>query len=383
VTVALEVVFWASLAALVWTHVAYPAAMGILAALHPDPVRSGDVLPHVTLIITAHDEEAVIADRIGNALALDYPSDRLEIVVASDASGDRTDEIVRGFSDRGVRLLACPRAGKTATQDRAVRATSGTTILAFSDANVMWEPDALRRLTAVFADPRVAMVCGRVLLEAADGGTNQEGLYWRYEMWLRERESRVGSITASNGGIYALRREHYRELDPRVGHDLSFPHRMVKAGMRAVYEPRARARERMAADIGDEFGRKVRMFSQSWRVMIGGGLLDPRGVGAVYFIEVVSHRLLRYSIGILHVLLLASSIALAPRGGVYLVLLVAQLAGIGLALVSMLLGGRVRGISVLHYYAVLVFATLVGLWRAVKGASPAVWEKAAGTRPSP
>ena len=381
-TLALEAVFWVSLAALVWTHVAYPAAMGILAVLHPDPVRSGDVLPPVTLIITAHDEEAVIAERIGNALALDYPADRLEIVVASDASSDRTHEIVRGFADRGVRLLACPRAGKTATQDRAVRATSRN-ILAFSDANVMWEPDALRRLTAVFADARVAMVCGRVLLESAGGGTNQEGLYWRYEMWLRERESRVRSITASNGGIYALRREHYHELDPRVGHDLSFPHRVVKAGMRAVYEPSARARERMAADIGDEFGRKVRMFSQSWRVMITGGLLDPRGVGAVYFIEVVSHRLLRYSIGILHALLLASSIALAPRGGVYLALLIAQLAGIGLALVSILLGGRVRGISVLHYYAVLVLATLVGLWRAVKGASPAVWEKAAGTRPSP
>ena len=235
-TLALEIVFWASLAALAWTHLGYPLAVAALARLRPRPPRRAAILPAVTLVVPAHNEEDVIERKLENVLALDYPGDRLEIVVASDDSSDATHDIVARFEPRGVRLIRCERGGKVAAQDRAVRETSGE-IVAFGDANVEWDADALRELVAPFVDPAVGMACGQVRLVNPVGGTNQEGVYWRYEMWLRARESLVHSMTGSNGPIYAVRREAYREVDPRFGHDLSFPYLMVQNGYRAVYEP--------------------------------------------------------------------------------------------------------------------------------------------------
>jgi cellulose synthase/poly-beta-1,6-N-acetylglucosamine synthase-like glycosyltransferase len=374
----LELVFWLSFAGLAWTLVVYPIVIGALSRARPQAVLGDDVTPVVTLIITAHDEQGVIAAKLDNALALDYPVDRLELVVASDASTDRTHEIVRGYAGRGVRLLEFPRGGKTVTQDRAVAATGGE-ILAFSDANAMWDAGALRRLVRPLADPAVGMVCGQLVLTGADGGTSQEGAYWRYEMWLRLQESRARSITGSNGAIYAVRRPAYVRIDPQVGHDLSFPYLIVQQGYRAVYEPSARAVERMATDIQDEFRRKVRQLSQSWRVVLRGGMWSPR-VGPLYLLELVSHRLLRYASGLLHVAWFASAGALAPRGGVYLWAFVLQAAVLGLALVSMAVRGRVRLLRVPHHYLLLMLATLVGLVHSLQGRSAATWEKAVGTR---
>ena len=198
-----------------------------------------------------------------------------------------------------MRLIHCERGGKVAAQDRAVRETAGE-IVAFGDANVEWDADALRELVAPFADPAVGMTCGHVRLVNPAGGTNQEGVYWRYEMWLRARESLVHSMTGSNGAIYAVRREAYREVDPRFGHDLSFPYLMVQNGYRAVYEPRAQATENMTTDIEDEFRRKVRMFEHAWLMLFRGRMFRLR-VGPVYWVELVSHRLLRYWSGPLHV----------------------------------------------------------------------------------
>ena len=171
----------------------------------------------MSVIVAAYNEETVIERRLENLLALDYPADKLEIVVASDASTDRTNELVEAVAAREprVRLLDCPRGGKVAAQDRAVRETTGE-VVAFSDANATWAPDALRQLVAALADPDVAYVCGRLRLEDAEG-SNREGLYWRYEMWLREQESRLGSVTGGNGSIYALRRERLRRGRPALG----------------------------------------------------------------------------------------------------------------------------------------------------------------------
>jgi len=375
----IELVFWVSFALLVWTHLAYPPAVAVLAQLRPRPVAAADVLPTVSLIIPAYNEERVLEAKLSNALALDYPPDRLEVVVTSDASTDATHRIAESFADRGVRLIVCERGGKVAAQDRAVRETSGE-VVAFGDANVTWEPDALRRLVRAFADPDVGMVCGGVRLVNPAGGTNQEGVYWRYEMWLRERESRIGSVTGGNGAIYAVRRSDYVEVDPRFGHDLSFPYLMVQHGRRAVYEPRARATENMTTDIGDEFRRKVRMFEHCWLIVFKGRMWSVRRDGLGYWTVLFSHRLLRYGSGPLHVVWLAASLALASRGGVYLWLLVAQLAGLALAGLSMALGGRVRGISVLHYYTLVTLATVIALAGYLRRGVPATWDKAVGTR---
>jgi len=378
VTLALEIIFWASLAALAWTHLGYPLAVAALARLRPRPPRRAAILPTVALVVPAHNEEDVIEGKLENVLALDYPGDRLEVVVASDDSSDATHEIVARFEPRGVRLIHCERGGKVAAQDRAVRETEGE-IVAFGDANVEWDSDALRELVAPFADPAVGMACGQVQLVNPAGGTNQEGVYWRYEMWLRGRESLVHSMTGSNGAIYAVRREAYREVDPRFGHDLSFPYLMVQNGYRAVYEPRARATENMTTDIEDEFRRKVRMFEHAWLMLFHGRMFRLR-VGPVYWVELVSHRLLRYWSGPLHVVLLAASALLARTAAVYAAALGVQLAGLALVGVSILARGRIRPLRVLHYYLLVTLATVIALGGYLRRGVPATWDKAAGTR---
>jgi glycosyltransferase involved in cell wall biosynthesis len=361
--------FWSSLGALAWTHVGYPLAAAVAARLAPDPVERADVTPSVTVIVAAWNEESVIARRLENLLALDYPADRLEIVVASDASEDRTDELVEEFAAREprVRLLRCPRGGKVAAQNLAVK-ESRADVVAFSDANCTWAPDALASLVRSFADPDVAYVCGRLVLQEADG-TNVEGAYWRLETWLREQEAETGSITGGNGSIYAVRRSDYVDVDSRFGHDLSFPYLMVQHGRRAAYEPEALAFEKPSRDIEDEYERKVRMFEHCWAIVVEGDMLRDLPPG--YLAKIVSHRHLRYGSGLAHLALLGSSLALARRGGVYRTALLAQLAFLGAAAAR-------PGLP--RYYTLVTWATTKALWNYARDGVPAVWEKAEGTR---
>src|SRR4051794_14319213 len=168
--------------------------------------RDDSFRPRVAVIVTAYNEEPVIERRLENLAVLDYPAEKLELVVTSDASTDRTEELAAAA---GARVIRNPRGGKVAAQDAAVRATESE-VVAFTDANSSWDPQALRRLVRNLADPDVAYVCGRLRLEAPDG-SNREGVYWRYELATRESESRLGSITAGNGAIYALLRADYAE----------------------------------------------------------------------------------------------------------------------------------------------------------------------------
>ena len=377
--IAVEIVLWVVLALLVWTHALYPLFAWALARVRPRPVRADDVLPTVSIVVAAHDEEDVIARRLANLLALDYPPELVEIVVASDASADRTDAIVEELAAREprIRLVRCPRGGKVAAQNLTVKQTTGA-ILAFSDANCTWAPDALRRLVRPFADPEVGYACGRLSIERADG-TNREGAYWRYEVWLRAQESRLGSVTGGNGSIYAVRREDYVDVDPRFGHDLSFPYLMVQRGRRAVYEPSAVASEKPSRDLEDEFRRKVRMFEHCWAIVVEGRMF--RRVGPVYLLELVSHRLLRYGSGVLHLALLALSIVLTAtqQGVVYEVVLAAQIAGLLLAIAARL-RLPVPGASLAYYYLLVTWATLVALVGYLRHGVPVTWEKAEGTR---
>lgn len=378
--VVVQVVFWVALAGLLWTQALYSLFAATVARLRPRPVRKGGVLPSVSVIVAAHDEQAVIERRVENLLGLDYPPELVEIVVASDGSSDRTDELIAAVAARipRVRLLRCPREGKVAAQNRAVRATTGE-VIAFSDANARWEPDALRHLVANFADRAVAYVCGRLRLERADG-TNREGVYWRFELWQRSSESAMGSITAGNGAIYAVRRADYIETDSQIGHDLGLPYRMAQRGRRAVYDPQAVAWEKPSRDSEDEYDRKIRMHAQVWRHLLSGDMLRGGwGGGGLYLLEIVSHRVLRYASGILHILLLVGSILLAGHGLVYTIVLAVQLAGLALAL-----AGRLRlpvpGAALAYYYLLVTLATLIGLVRYVRGGVPVVWEQAEGTR---
>ena len=372
-----KALFWGSLGALVWTHAGYPVVIGVLARVRPRPARRQDVTPSVALIVSAHDEEEMIGRRLANLLELDYPPECLEIVVASDGSTDRTDVIVEDVSAREprVRLLRCPREGKVAAQHRSVRETTSD-VLAFTDANTEWRPDALRKLVRNLADPGVGYVCGQLRLESPDGA-NLEGLYWRYEVWVREQESKASSITAGNGAIYAVRRDAYVEDDPKFGHDFGFPYLMEQRGRRAIYDPEAVAVEKPASEPEDEYGRKVRMNARSWGHLITGRMF--RRTRPLYMMELFSHRVLRYSSGLLHIGLLASNITLVGRAPFYRLFLVLQLGGLGLAA-----AGRARmpipGARLAYYYYVVTKATAAGLVRYLRSGTPQTWDKAKGTR---
>jgi cellulose synthase/poly-beta-1,6-N-acetylglucosamine synthase-like glycosyltransferase len=362
--IVLAAAFWLCAAALVWTHAVYPLTVAALARVRARPVRKGDDLPSVTLIVAAHNEETVIERRVENLQALQYPPERLDVVVTSDASTDRTEELAMRA---GARVVTNRRGGKVAAQNNAVRQTAAD-VIAFTDANSTWAPDALRQLVRAFADPDVAYVCG-TLNVLADDATNKEGMYWRYELGVRDAESRLDSVTGGNGSIYAVRRSDYVEVDPRFGHDLSLPYLMVQRGRRAVYEPAANAYEKATPTNEDEYRRKVRMFEHCWAIVVEGKML--RGLRPLYLVEIISHRHLRYASGVLHLIVLGTNVALLGRGTVYAVILGLQLG---------LLAAALLGVSVARYYVLVTWATVQSLFNYLRRGVPATWEIAGGTR---
>ena len=380
-TIVLEILFWLSAVLIVWTQLGYALALAVrarVARLTVEP--SSGSLPPMALIVAAHDEQAVIAAKVENALALDYPRELLELIVACDGCSDATAERAREAGADVV--LELPRGGKIRAQDAAVRGARRE-IVAFSDANALWEPDAARALVGAFADSRVGYACGQVrFVQAAQGeeATNQEGLYWRYEMSVRSLESRLRSITAGNGAIYATRREAYLEVDPIMGHDLSFPFNMVKRGWRAVYVPSARATEKMVPSIEGEFARKRRMMSHTWPIVFRGGLLSPRGYGLGYGLMILSHRILRYATPGLHAVALLANLLLVIEGAstLYTVTLLLQWA----LLVAAGLGGvvRVRPLLLARYYVLTTASLALGLWDWLRHGTTAGWDVAEGTR---
>ena len=250
-------------------------------------------------------------------------------------------------------------------------------LLAFSDANSAWSTDALRRLVRALDDPSVGYVCGEVRFSGR-GGSNQEGVYWRYENAVRARESRLAGVTAGNGAIYAVPRADYMRLDPRTSHDLSFPFNMVKRGRRAVYEPRARAAEEMAPSLEGEFRRKRRMMRHAWPTVLGGGLLSPRGYPWAYAFEVASHRLLRYGSPALHLVALTASAALARRGPLYAAALAAQLGLLAAAAAASFV--PVGALRLARYYVLVTAALGAGLWDHLREGTPTSWEREEETR---
>jgi cellulose synthase/poly-beta-1,6-N-acetylglucosamine synthase-like glycosyltransferase len=363
--------FWISAALIVWTQAAYAVALAALRKLkgNPPTAPAGDGTPSVTLIVPAYKESAVIAAKVANARALDYAGE-LEVIVAVDGADPDT---VREAQEADL-VLELPRGGKIRAQDAAVKQARGE-IVAFGDANAMWAPDALAELVKPFTDPQVAYACGQVTF-TNDEGTNQEGLYWRYEMWLRASESALASVTGGNGAIYAVRRSAYIEVDPIMGHDLSFPFNMVKRGHRAVYVPTARATEKMVPSIEGEWARKRRMMSHGWPIVIKGGLADPQGYSPLYALMIASHRLLRYGTPFLHVLTALATLALLRRHRIYRLAAAAQAALVAAALTN----GDSKPQLLARYYVLTTAALAAGLYDWLRHGTPAGWDAPEGTR---
>jgi cellulose synthase/poly-beta-1,6-N-acetylglucosamine synthase-like glycosyltransferase len=377
-----ELIFWISIALLVFAQLGYPLLLGIWAKLSrrraapAQPISAGEE-PFVTLVIAAHREQSVIADRVANARALDWPADRLEVIVACDGSPDETAAEARSAGADVV--LELEWGGKVRAQDAAVTAADPrSTVVAFSDANAAWEPGALRALVGELELKDAGYVCGQVRFSGADGSTNQEGLYWRFEMWQRARESQLASVTGGNGAIYAVRRGDYIEVDPVMGHDLSFPFNFVKRGRRALYAPNARASEKMVPTVEGEFARKRRMMSHAWPIVLRGGLLSPRGYPPSYAVMIYCHRGLRYSTPKLHLAALIANLILVSQGTVYLVTLALQL----MLLLAALLGAVVpfKPLLIARYYVLTTASIGAGLWDYLRHGTPAGWAPPEGTR---
>ena len=354
------------LALLAYAQAGYPLLLAAWARVERAPSLdeppAAEPLPSLSLVVAAHDEEAVIGRKVADALAQDYPG--LEVIVACDGCTDATAERARAAGAHHV--LDLPRSGKIRAQDAGVDVARGS-VVAFSDANATLEPGALRELVAPFADPKVGYVCGQVTF-VNEAGTNQEGLYWRYEMALRSLESRLASVTGGNGAIYATRREAYLVVDPVMGHDLSFPFNLVRRGWRCVYRPAARATEKMVPSIEGEWARKRRMMSHAWPIVVRGGLLDPRGWPPRYALMIASHRWLRYAGPFLHV-----AAALTSRRGLALhLLLLLAAATAPLA--------PIRPLLVARYYLLTQASIAFGLHDWLRHGTEAGWEQAEGTR---
>jgi cellulose synthase/poly-beta-1,6-N-acetylglucosamine synthase-like glycosyltransferase len=382
VTTVAAILFWAAAGLILYTHLGYPLLLWAIAWFDGRPARrrparaeaGAQELPAVSLIVPAYDEEDVIAAKVANALALDYPREKLQVIVASDGSADATAERAR---EAGADLvLELEPGGKVAALNAGVEQATGE-LLAFSDANSVWEPAALRLLVAAFADPSVGYVCGQVRFLDSGGG-NLEGAYWRYEMAVRELESEVGGVTAGNGAIYAVRRDSYLPLATSGSHDLSFPFLLAKRGSRSLYAPAARAEEKMVPTLEGEFARKRRMMVGLWDIVVGEGMLDPRGYPPLFAFELASHRLLRYLTPFLHVVVFLANLVLLGDGWVYTVTFAAQLALIAAALL-----GRVLPLApfrVARYYVMTTASIAAGLWDRWRRGAPGRWEKAEGTR---
>ena len=387
------ILFWLSAGLLFLTHIGYPVALWLLefiglggragkvrgrklSEIPPpvDPDTEEEIVPSISLIIAAYNEETVIEAKVKNALELNYPRELLQIIVASDGSSDRTVEIAR---EAGADLvLDLPRGGKITAQNAAAEAATGS-LLAFSDANSTWQPDALNELIDPFRDERVGYVCGQVRFTGPDGG-NLEGAYWRYEMRIREMESELAGVTAGNGAIYVVRASAYIPLEPSGSHDLSFPFLLAKRGLASLYRPRARASEKLVPSLEGELARKRRMMIGLWDIVVGEGMIDPRGYPPLYLFKLISHRLLRYLSPALHLIAFLTNLALLGQGWFY---------GLTMLLQILLLLGAVlaRWVPILpfriaRYYVEVTLSIALGLWDRWRQGPPGAWEKAEGTR---
>ena len=371
-------VFWTALAVVAYVYAGYPLLLFLVSRVWQRPVGKARITPRATMIIAAYNEEDAIAAKLDNTLALDYPPEQLEIIVASDGSTDRTNAIVAERYGGRVRLLALERAGKTSGQNWAAAAATGE-ILVFSDATTMYDPGTVAALMANFADPSVGSVGGDVRYvregEAVAGKGRQ--LYWNYEAAIRRWESRIYSVIGATGCIYALRRSLYVPLDPAAISDFVQPARALLRGFRSVVEDEAGAYEvAESKQLGDELQRRARVVLRGLRgVGYMPEILNPLRHPWLC-VELVSHRLLRWAMPFFLIVALASNAFLLGRPG-YTQAFVLQ-AALYLAAVTALVLDRLRirvpGLFVPLYFCLINLAPLLALWLLCKGEKKVLWE---------
>jgi len=380
-TTLLQVLFWTSLGVVSYVYFGYPALLLIVKRVTGGrPVSNGQTTPSVTLIISAFNEERVLAEKLRNSLALDYPADRMEILVVSDASDDRTDEIAESFSRENVRLLRMTeRAGKTVGVNAAVQVANGE-ILVFSDANAIYRRNAVRALVRNFADASVGAVVGEsTYARHSTSAEESESLYWRYETAIKKLESALGSVVGGDGAIYAIRKQHYLPMKPEALSDFVNPCQIVRLGYRCVYEPDAVSVEEAAGSFQKEFARKVRIVNRAWRATMSmKSLMNPIRHG-FYSLQLVSHKVLRWLVPLFLFAAVVANVMLIGQHAVYAFLFGLQVLFYGAALAGMAMQHRVAMPKVLllpYYFCLVNAASARGILQAYRGETYTTWSTA-------
>ena len=385
--IAAEIVLWVSIGLILFSYGIYPILIMALSRLFgrqvsTKPFSQGE-LPTVSLLVSALNEQDVIAARIENNLAQTYPADRLQIVVASDGSTDRTAEIVQAYEARfpgRVRLIdSKERRGKATVLSETLPFVSGD-IVVLSDANTMFEREAISRLVRWFRDDSIGVVCGKLVLIDPASGTNVDGLYWRYENLLKKCEGRLGALLGANGAIYALRKAEFVPI-PRdtIIDDFSIPLLIkLKHRKRIVYDVEAVATEDSAADVRAEFKRRVRIGAGGFQSMVRLGRLASPAYGWTSF-AFVSHKVLRWLCPFFLLAALAANLILLGQP-FYQAILAAQLAFYVAAIVGAYLPGASRASRVVRLTTMFTSMNLalgIGFWRWISGQQRGTWQRTA------
>ncbi|HVS30992.1 MAG TPA: glycosyltransferase family 2 protein [Thermoanaerobaculia bacterium] len=376
--IAAKIAFWLSLAVCVYIYFGYPALLWIISRFRSRPVREADVTPAVTFIIPAFNEERTIARKIENTLGLDYPAAKLEVLVVSNGSTDATESIVRASTDPRVRLIALPQPGKMAALNEGARAASGE-IVVFTDADFYLDLHSLREIARKFADPEVGGVCGaRRPAPVAEGGSTAkgEGMYHRWDKWQKVRESRIGSVFAADGLLYAIRRELYVPVALAAqADDIAISTRVPLQGYRLLFEPKATAWEEAVIGAREEFRRKIRVTNHSVRALLalGPALLTS----GFYSVELLSHKLVRHFVPFFLIPLFIANAFLVTAGPFYVLTMAGQLLIYGLALLGAALrqrpAGRSRFLTVPYYFCFVNAAAFLGILSIFRGRKLDAW----------
>ena len=374
-----QIVFWSSVAALVYVYVGYPVLVYLVSLIAPKKIKRARFEPKVTVLITAYNEEKAIRSKLENTLSIDYPPEKLEILVASDGSTDGTDAIVKEYAAQGVRLFRQEgRAGKTVTQNNAVEQATGEIIL-FSDATTDYRADVLREITPNFADESVGCVAGKLVYVDSSASNVGKGAqkYWNYETFLKQAESRACSLIGASGCLYAVRKSAYRPMYPEACSDFLICTLVFEQGLRSVYEPNAVCTEDTNRQTDKEMRMRVRVISQTftdlWR---NRKMLNPLRSG-FYAVELISHKLLRYAVPLFLLLIFVSNLVLMPHSPFFEIIFLAQLGFYVLAFIGWAfekMGAKIGVFAIPHYFVLANLASAIGFYKFLRGERYAAWE---------
>jgi cellulose synthase/poly-beta-1,6-N-acetylglucosamine synthase-like glycosyltransferase len=372
-------VFWTSTCLLCYTYVGYPLFVYLLSRIRPIIIKRGNIEPKVTILITAYNEERDIKAKLENTLRLDYPKDKLEILVASDGSTDNTDNLVRQFSARGVRLFRQEgRVGKTITQNNAVEQSSGEIII-FSDATTDYQTNVLREILPNFADETVGCVAGKLIYVDKTKSAVGKGAkgYWNYETFLKESESRFCSLIGASGCLYAVRKSAYVPMYAEACSDFLIAALIYEQGLRTIYEPNAICEEETNRQADKEFSMRVRVISQTftdlWR---NKRMLNPMRSG-FYAVQLISHKVFRYAVPLFLLFTFISTAFMSPASWFFSAILVLQILFYAMAAVAGFAEkfGKKLGVLAIPLYFVLAnLASVIAFTRFMNGETYARWE---------